>query len=73
MQNIAANLSAVRARIAEAARAVGRNPNDVTLVAVAKTFGPEAVEAALAAGQRVFGENRVQEAQRKYPAFRERF
>ncbi|HEX6977899.1 MAG TPA: YggS family pyridoxal phosphate-dependent enzyme [Alphaproteobacteria bacterium] len=73
MQNIAANLSAVRARIAEAARAAGRNPDDVTLVAVAKTFGPEAVEAALAAGQRVFGENRVQEAQRKYPAFRERF
>ncbi len=73
MQNIAANLSAVRVRIAEAARAAGRNPDDVTLVAVAKTFGPEAVEAALAAGQRVFGENRVQEAQRKYPAFRERF
>ena len=67
---IAAGLAAVRGRIVAAARAVGRDPAAVTLVAVAKTHGPEAVEAALAQGQRVFGENRVQEAQGKYPALK---
>jgi pyridoxal phosphate enzyme (YggS family) len=70
---IAENLSAIRARIAEAARSAGRAAEAVTLVAVAKTHPAEAVEAALAAGQTVFGENRVQEAQSKYPALRERF
>ncbi|MDQ7249096.1 YggS family pyridoxal phosphate-dependent enzyme [Dongia sedimenti] len=65
---IAANLREIRARIAAAAREVDRNPDDVTLVAVAKTHPAEAVAAALAAGQTVFGENRVQEAQAKYPA-----
>ena len=67
---IAAGLAAVRGRIVAAARAVGRDPAAVTLVAVAKTHGPEAVAAALAQGQRVFGENRVQEAQGKYPALK---
>jgi len=67
---IAANLAAVRARIASAALQAGRAPGDVTLVAVSKTFGAEAVAAALAAGQRVFGENRVQEAAAKFPALR---
>lgn len=57
--------------IAGAAREAGRDPASVRLVAVAKTHGPEAVEAALAAGQRCFGENRVQEAAGKYPAFRD--
>jgi pyridoxal phosphate enzyme (YggS family) len=71
-QEIAANLSEIRARIARAAAEVGRQAGEVTLVAVSKTFGAEAVEAALAAGQRVFGENRVQEAQGKFPALRER-
>jgi len=69
---IAERLSAVRTTIEAAAREAGRAPDAVTLVAIAKTFGPDAVEAALAAGQRVFGENRVQEAQAKYPALRER-
>lgn len=68
--SVADGLKAVRARIAAAARAVGRDPQAVTLVAVAKTHGPEAVEAALAEGQRVFGENRVQEAQGKYSALK---
>ncbi len=67
---LAANLGAVRAHIAEAARAAGRDPESVTLVAVGKTFGPERIEAALAAGQRVFGENRVQEAEAKFPALK---
>ena len=67
---VAAGLIAVRGRIVAAARAVGRDPAAVTLVAVAKTHGPEAVAAALAQGQRVFGENRVQEAQGKYPALK---
>ena len=72
-EHIAGNLADVRARIAAAAAGAGRAGKDVTLVAVSKTHPEEAVEAALAAGQRVFGENRVQEAQHKYPALRERF
>jgi hypothetical protein len=67
---IAANLAEVRRRIAVAARAAGRDPAAVTLVAVSKGHGADAVAAALAAGQRVFGENRVQEAEAKWPAFR---
>jgi hypothetical protein len=63
-------LAAVRDRIAAAARAVGRTAADVTLVAVSKTHDAGAISAAIAAGQRVFGENRVQEAQAKYPALR---
>ena len=51
----------------------GRDPATVTLVAVSKTHPAEAVEEALAAGQRVFGENRVQEAKAKFPALRDRF
>ena len=70
---IAANLATVRARIAGAARAAGRAPDGVTLVAVGKTHGPEAIRAALVAGQRVFGENRVQEALAKFPALRAEF
>jgi pyridoxal phosphate enzyme (YggS family) len=69
-ERIAANLAAVRGRIAAAARAAGRDPASVTLVAVSKTHGAEAVAAALAAGQAVFGENRVQEAAGKFPALR---
>lgn len=53
----------MRRRIADACRAAGRNPGDVVLTAVAKTQSGEALAAALATGQRVFGENRVQEAQ----------
>src|SRR5262245_54714512 len=67
---IAANLAAVRERIAAAALAVGRNPAEVTLVAVSKTHSAGAVRMAYAAGQRCFGENRVQEAAAKYPRLR---
>jgi hypothetical protein len=68
--SIAANLREIRARMVAAAKAADRDPAAVTLVAVAKTHPAVAVEAALAAGQTVFGENRVQEAQGKYPALR---
>ena len=71
--DIAANLADVQARIAAAAREAGRDPADVTLVAVGKTFGPERMLPVLAAGQRAFGENRVQEAADKWPPLRERF
>jgi hypothetical protein len=64
---IIANLARVRDRIAAAAAAAGRQPGEITLVAVSKTKPAEAVRAALAAGQRVFGENRVQEAGGKFP------
>ncbi|MDR3539328.1 MAG: YggS family pyridoxal phosphate-dependent enzyme [Acetobacteraceae bacterium] len=67
---IAENLLRVRTRIAEAALRAGRRPEDVTLVAVSKTKPVEAVQAALAAGQTVFGENRVQEAAGKFPQLR---
>jgi pyridoxal phosphate enzyme (YggS family) len=70
---IAANLAAVRSRIDAAARAVERPPESVTLVAVSKTHPAASVRDALAAGHRVFGENRVQEAQTKYPALREAY
>ncbi len=64
---IAEALAEVRQQIAAAATAAGRTPGSVTLVAVSKTHPTAAVAAALAAGQRVFGENRVQEAQEKFP------
>jgi hypothetical protein len=70
---IAANLKQVHEAIAKAAEAAGRDPAKVTLVAVSKVHPAEAVEAALDAGQRVFGENRVQEAQGKYPPLKQRF
>jgi pyridoxal phosphate enzyme (YggS family) len=70
---IAANLSAVKGRIAAAANAAGRQDREVALVAVSKTHPAAAVREALAAGHRVFGENRVQEAEAKYPGLREAF
>jgi PLP dependent protein len=63
--SISENLAEVRGRIAEAARRAGRNASDVTLVAVSKTFGADRVREAWAAGQREFGENKVQEALQK--------
>jgi PLP dependent protein len=60
-------LERVRAEIVRACRDAGRDPATVTLVAVSKTFGAEAIEPVIAAGQRVFGENRVQEAKAKWP------
>ena len=67
---IAANLAAVQARIAAAALDAGRPAGSVTLVAVGKTHPAETVRRALAAGHRVFGENRVQEAEAKWPPLR---
>src|SRR5712692_234526 len=66
--SVAENLQRVREQIAEAATRAGRRPSDVTLVAVTKTFPIETVLAAYAAGQRHFGENRVQEAADKIPS-----
>ncbi len=71
--SIAARLAEVRASIAAAARAAGRAADSVTLVAVSKTHSVAAIEAALAAGQRDFGENRVQEALAKFPALKARY
>jgi pyridoxal phosphate enzyme (YggS family) len=62
-----AGLPAVRQEIDAACRAASRDPASVTLVAVSKTFGADAIEPVIAAGQRVFGENRVQEAKAKWP------
>jgi pyridoxal phosphate enzyme (YggS family) len=68
---IGASLTMVRARIDTAARASGRAAADITLVAVSKTHPAPSIEDALRAGQRHFGENRVQEAAAKFPALRE--
>lgn len=65
MSSIADRLTEVRARIAAAARSVGRDPSSIRLVAVSKTFPLDLVREAYAAGQRDFGENRVQEALQK--------
>ena len=70
---IAESLGAVRERVAAATRDVGRDPAEVTLVAVSKTMPIEAIRAAWEAGQRVFGENRVQEAVEKMQIWRERW
>lgn len=70
MSEGADHLAEVNRRIAEAAKAAGRQPGDVTLVAVSKTHGPERVRELLEVGQRIFGENRVQEAQEKFPALK---
>lgn len=73
MSDTVTRLAAVRAAIARAARDFGREPESVTLIAVSKTMPAEAILPALEAGQRVFGENYVQEAAGKWPALRERF
>ena len=65
-------LTRVRADIAKACTETGRDSASVTLVAISKTFGPEAIEPVIAEGQRVFGENRVQEAKAKWPALKAR-
>src|SRR5712692_8584857 len=66
-------LANVRAEIARACAEAKRDPASVTLVAISKTFGVEAIEPVIAAGQRVFGENRVQEAKAKWPALKARY
>jgi PLP dependent protein len=70
--HIESPLRAVHEHIARACREARRDPASVTLVAISKTFGPEAIEPVIACGQRVFGENRVQEAKGKWPALRAR-
>jgi PLP dependent protein len=66
-------LERVRAEIARACRDAGRDPETVTLVAVSKTVAAEAIEPVIAAGQHVFGENRVQEAKAKWPPLLARY
>ncbi|MSO92320.1 MAG: YggS family pyridoxal phosphate-dependent enzyme [Rhodospirillales bacterium] len=73
LEDVTENLERVRQAIAAAATAAGRSPSDVTLVAVAKVQPIERVRAALAAGHTVFGENRVQEAEEKWPALKAAF
>ena len=68
MNQIARNLAEVRQRLAAAARRAGRDPAQVRLVAVSKTFGVELVREAVAGGQRLFGENYLQEAAAKIAA-----
>jgi PLP dependent protein len=67
-----ARLQAIRAAIARAAGDFGRDPASIILIAVSKTFPAEAIEPVLGAGQRVFGENYVQEAKAKWGPLRER-
>ncbi|ESZ34188.1 MULTISPECIES: YggS family pyridoxal phosphate-dependent enzyme [unclassified Mesorhizobium] len=64
---------AVKTRIAAAEREAGRDAGSVTLVAVSKTFEADVIRPVIEAGQRVFGENRVQEAQGKWPALKAEF
>ena len=66
-------LAAVHAEIAKAAALAGRDPADIALIAVSKTQAAAAIEPLLAAGHRLFGENRVQEAAAKWPALRARY
>ncbi|QCI64920.1 YggS family pyridoxal phosphate-dependent enzyme [Phreatobacter stygius] len=73
MSDVVDHLAQVNSAIAEAAVAAKRPAGAVTLVAVSKTFPAEAIEPALAAGQRVFGENYVQETREKWPALRSRY
>ncbi len=70
MSEIAENIRRIRDRIAAAASACGRQSEEVTLVAVSKNFPVESIQSAILAGQLHFGENRVQEAELKIPAFR---
>lgn len=73
MTDAVANLRAVEAAIAAACAEAGRAAGSVALVAVSKTFPADAIRPLLAAGQRVFGENRVQEAEAKWPGLKAEF
>jgi pyridoxal phosphate enzyme (YggS family) len=70
---LSTGLSAVRQEIERACREARRDPASVTLVAVSKTFSAEAIEPVIVAGQKVFGENRVQEAKAKWPALLDKY
>jgi uncharacterized pyridoxal phosphate-containing UPF0001 family protein len=71
--SVSERLETVRTTIARAAALGRRSPGQVTLIAVSKTHPSQAIVPLIEAGQRVFGENRVQEAQAKWPALRERW
>ncbi|KWV91583.1 YggS family pyridoxal phosphate-dependent enzyme [Erythrobacter sp. YT30] len=73
MESAATRLAAVEENIARICKPARRKPEDVTLIAVSKTHPPEKITPLLEIGHRVFGENRVQEAQGKWPELRERF
>lgn len=73
MSDTVTRLEAIRASVARAARDFGRKPQSVTLIAVSKTKPAEQIAEVLEAGQRVFGENYVQEAKAKWPALKARF
>lgn len=73
IHTIAAALTDVKHQIATACRESGRDPGTVTLIAVSKTFPAEAIQQVIVAGQKVFGENRVQESKTKWPALRETY
>ena len=73
MEPALAGLAAVKGRIAAAEQAAGRAPGSATLVAVSKTFDAPVIRPLLAAGHRVFGENRVQEAEGKWPGLKAEF
>src|SRR5581483_8082630 len=70
--SVAENLARVREQLEKAAQRAGRNPNEITLVAVSKTFPPEQIVEAFQAGARDIGENRVEEAAEKIPAVNRR-
>ena len=70
MESAATRLAEVRSKIARACKPARRKPEDVTLIAVSKTHDAATIQPLIDAGQRVFGENRVQEAQGKWPALR---
>jgi pyridoxal phosphate enzyme (YggS family) len=72
MGDAAERLAAVQQELAAACRAAGRDPASVTVVAISKTFGADTIAPVIAAGHKVFGENRVQEAKAKWPALTER-
>lgn len=71
MENAATLLEDVNSRIARAAKLAGRKPQEITLIAISKTHPAEKIVPLIEAGQRIFGENRVQEAQAKWPALKE--
>jgi pyridoxal phosphate enzyme (YggS family) len=71
MTDPATRLADIRSRIAQAAKIARREADEVTLIAISKTHPAEAITPLIAAGQRAFGENRVQESQAKWPALRE--
>jgi PLP dependent protein len=72
-KDIAENLAAVKSRVATAAKADGRTADQISLIAVSKTKPAGHIQAAITAGHRVFGENRLQETEEKWPLLKEKF